>query len=180
RVKSRWFRPDREGADDVSQFARWLVTNDFLTKYAVQEIVHGRADHLRLGQYLLLGPCETGPHKGSFHAADTLGRKVLLDVVDEKLAAEPDLVRAFEAGAERVMSVQHPNVNRVLDFGQAQGRLYLVREDDEGVTLAEVLAKRSRLQPDHAARLFALAFAGLQALHEKQVQGGDLTPELLI
>src|SRR5262249_41777960 len=60
------------------------------------------------------------------------------------------------------------------------GRLYLVREDDEGVTLAEGLAKRSRLQPDHAARLFALAFAGLQALHEKQVQGGDLSPESLI
>jgi hypothetical protein len=180
RIKARWFRPDRQGADDVHQFARWLVTNDFLTKYAIEQIGQGRADQLRLGQYQLLEPCKAGPHAGSFLASDTLGRKVLLDLVDDRLAAEPELVRAFEAAAERAMGVQHVNVNRVLDFGQAQGRLYLVREDDEGVTLAEVLARRNRLEPDHAARLFAQAFAGLQALHEKQVQGGELTPESLL
>lgn len=180
RVKTRWFRPDRQGADDVTQFERWLVTNNFLTKYAIEEIAEGRAENLRLGQYLLLEPCKAGSHVGSFLASDTLGRKVLLDLVDEKLATDPDLVRAFEAAAERAMSVQHVNVNRILDFGQAHGRLYLVREDDQGMTLAEVLARRNRVQADNAARGFALAFAGLQALHDKQVQGGDLTPECLL
>lgn len=176
RVKTRWFRPGRDGADDIAQFARWLVSNDFLSKYAIEEVRHGRADGLRVGNYLLLGPQESG----SFLASDTLGRKVLIDLVDEKLAADPDVVRAFEAAAERVMGVQSPHVNRAVDFGKAGNRLYLVRELDDGVTLAEILSKRDKLEPDHAARLFSQAFAGLQALHEKQVQGGDLTPERLL
>jgi hypothetical protein len=180
RVKERWFRPGRDGADDVNQFARWLVSNDVLSKYAIEEVVNGRGDGLRVGNYLLLGPQASGPHAGSFLAADTLGRKVLIDLVDEKLAADPDVVRAFEAAAERVMGVQSPHVNRVIDFGKAGGRLYLARELDEGVTLAEILDKRQRLEPNHAARLFSQVFAGLQALHEKQVQGGDLSPERIL
>src|SRR5262249_10654793 len=104
----------------------------------------------------------------------------LIDLVSAELAGDAELVRAFEGAAERAMGVQHPTVNRILDFGQAQGRLYLVREFDEGATLAEVLARRGRLEPEQAARLFALAFAGLQALHEKQVHGGELGPESLL
>ncbi|MFO0844897.1 MAG: hypothetical protein U0797_21300 [Gemmataceae bacterium] len=180
RVKARWFREGREGVEDASKFASWLVANDFLSKYAIDEVRHGRADRLRLGNYLLLGRHDNGPHAGSFRASDTLGRQVLVDVVDEKLASDADVVRAFEAAAERVMGVQSPHVNRVIDFGKADDRLYLVRELDEGVTLAEILAKRDRLQPDHSARLFSQAFAGLQALHEKQVQGGDLTTQSLL
>lgn len=180
RVKARWFREGREGVEDVTKFAGWLVANDFLRKYAIEEVRHGRADSLRVGNYLLLGRHDTGPHAGAFLASDTLSRQVLVDLVDEKLAADPDVVRAFEAAAERVMGVQSPHVNRVIDFGKAGSRLYLVRELEEGVTLAEILARRDRLQPEHAARLFSQAFAGLQALHEKQIQGGDLTTRSLL
>lgn len=180
RVKTRWFREDRADANDANAFARWLVTNGYLTKFDVEQMRAGKIDQLRLGQYLLLEPCAVGPHQGAYYASDTLGRKVLLDLVDEKLAGDPDLVRAFESAAERAMSVQSPHVNRVLDFGQAQGRLYLVRELDEGTTLDEVLERRDRLDATHTAKIFSQAFAGLQALHEKQAQGGDLTARSLL
>ncbi|MFO0879833.1 MAG: protein kinase [Gemmataceae bacterium] len=180
RVKERWFRSDRAGVDDPAAFGRWLVTNGFVSRYAVDQIRAGQAERLRLGQYILLEPCPAGPHHGSYFAADTLGRKVLLDLVDEKLSADADLVRAFESAAERAMAVQHPHVNRVLDFGQAQNRLYLVRELDDGTNLAEVLQRRDHVDATQAARIFSQAFAGLQALHEKQVQGGDLTAESLL
>jgi hypothetical protein len=179
-VHGRWFRPSRANAGDPVEFGRWLVDNGFLTKFALEQIDAGKADALRLGPYVLLHHFPSGPHAGAYQAADALGRKVLIDILDGALAADAEVVRAFEAAAERVMAVQHPHVNRVLDFGQAQGRRYLVREYDEGVALDEVLARRSRLEPDPAARLFAQAFAGLQALHEKQVQGGDLGPGCLL
>ncbi len=180
RVKTRWFRADREGVDDASNFARWLIANDYLTKYDLEEIRHGRADRLKIGTYQILKLYEAGPNQGSYLALDALGRKVLLDLVEEKLAKEPDVVRAFEAAAERVMGVQNPHVTRVIDFGKSGERLYLVRELNDGVTLAEVLEKRDRMQPKNAARLFSQAFAALQALHEKQAQGGELSPEYIL
>jgi serine/threonine-protein kinase len=179
-IHTRWFRPGRAGADDPVQFGRWLVTNSFLTKFALEQIDAGKAETLRLGPYLLQHHFPAGPHAGAYQAADALGRKVLIDLVDDALAADAQLVRAFEAAAERAMAVQHPHVNRVVDFGHAHGRYYLVREYDDGVALDEVLARRSRLAAEPAARLFAQAFAGLGALHEKQVQGGDLGPGCLL
>jgi hypothetical protein len=89
-------------------------------------------------------------------------------------------VRAFQTAAERAMTVRHPNVSLTLDFGAAQGRHYLVREFNEGETLADILAQRGKLQAIPAARLFALALQGLQALQEKVVSAGPLDAECFL
>ena len=78
------------------------------------------------------------------------------------------------------MTVRHANVNLTLDFGEAKGGYYLVREFDDGETLADILARRGRLQPMAAARLFALALLGLHALHEKHVPAGPLGADSLL
>jgi serine/threonine protein kinase len=78
------------------------------------------------------------------------------------------------------MTVRHPNVSLTLDFGEAHGRHYLVREFDEDETLADILARRCKLQPVSAARIFASALQGLQALHEKQVPAGPLGSDCII
>ena len=41
------------------------------------------------------------------------------------------------------MKVHHPNVARVLDFGQARGIYYLVSEYVEGETLEDALKKNA-------------------------------------
>ena len=57
---------------------------------------------------------------------------------------------------------------------------YLVRDHDEGETLADVLSRRGKLGAVAAARLFALTLAGLSALHEKSVPAGELTADCLL
>lgn len=177
RVKGRWFKPDRTNAEDGLAFAKWLISNGVMTKFALEKVATGHGDSLQFGNYLLQDDFKSGPHEGSFLATDKLGRKVLIDLLPENLSKDPEVVRAFEAAAERLMGIRSPNVNQVLDFGKANGRSYLVRQYDEGTTLAEVLHRKKQLPAEQAARIFALAFAGVQAMHDKQVQGGDLRPE---
>jgi serine/threonine protein kinase len=180
RLKARWFRPGRADVNDVDKFAQWLTVNGYLTAFAVHMLRSGKADLLRLNQYQLLDHLASGPFAGAYLAVDPLGRHVVLEVLGKDRAAKPEAVQAFQVAAEKARSVQHPNINLTLDFGEAHGRHYLVREYDEGETLAEILVRRGRMKPITAARLFALALVGLQALHEKQVAAGPLGADSIL
>jgi hypothetical protein len=179
-LRARWFRPNRADVNDVEKFARWLTVNNYLTDFAVRMLRSGKADLLRLNQYQLLDHLASGPFAGAYLAVDPLQRHVILEVLAKEKAADPAAVQAFQIAAEKARSVQHPNINLTLDFGEAQGWHYLVREFDEGETLAEVLVRRGRLKPILAARLFSLALVGLQALHENQVAAGPLAADSLL
>jgi hypothetical protein len=174
RLRARWFRPNRADVNDVDKFAQWLTVNGYLTAFAVRMLRSGKADLLRLNQYQLMDHLVTGPFAGDYLAIDPLQRHVVLEVLAAERAADPKAVQAFHVAADKARSVQQANVNLTLDFGEAQGRHYLVREFDEGETLADILTRRGRLKPTTAARLFALALLGLQALHENQVPAGPL------
>ncbi len=179
-VQVGWFHDRRQDANDPAKFGKWLVLNGYLSEFSLRLLQEGQADRLRLNQYLLLEPITRGPQAGSFLASDPLRRKVVIEILAPTHAANPATVQAFQSAAQQAMAVQQANVNRTLDFGQANGVHYLVREHDVGETLAEILARRGKLSPTAAARLFALALAGLTALHEYGVPAGELTADCLL
>jgi serine/threonine protein kinase len=180
RLRARWFQPNRADANDVDKFAQWLTVNGYLTTFAVRMLRNGKADLLRLNQYQLLDHLVSGPFAGAYLALDPLHRHVLLEVLSAERAADAKAVQAFHVAAEKARSVRQANVNLTLDFGEAQGRHYLVREFDEGETLADILSRRGRIKPTTAARIFALALVGLQALHENQVPAGPLDADSIL
>ena len=180
RLRARWFQPKRADANDVNKFGQWLSENGYLTAFTFRMLRDGKADLLHLNQYQLTDHLVSGPFTGAYLALDPLHRLVVLEVLAAEPAANPDTVKAFHNAAEKARSVRHANVNLTFDFGEAKGWHYLVREYEEGETLAYILARRGRLQPIPAARLFALALAGLHALHENQVPAGPLRAQSLL
>src|SRR5205823_3680327 len=76
--------------------------------------------------------------------------------------------------------LDHPNVVRAFQVGEAGGVHYIVMEFLEGETLDEVLARRKRLPPAEAVRLACQALAGLQHLHERRTVHRDLKPSNLM
>ncbi len=180
RLRARWFQPGRADAANLDRFGQWLTVNGYLSGFAFRMLRDGKGELLRLNQYQLADHLSSGPFAGAYLALDPVRRPVVLEVLSADWAARPEGVRAFRLAAERAMTVRHPNVGLTLDFGEAHGRHYLVREFDEGDTLADILARRGKLQPIPAARLFAVALLGLQALHEKQVSTGPLDAECFL
>ncbi len=179
-VRSGWFVEKRQDSSDPHKFGRWLVLNGYLSEFSLRLLQNGQADRLRLNQYLLVEPLTRGPLAGGYLALDPLRRKVVVEVLSASHAANPDTVHAFQIAVQQAMTVHHPNVNHTIDLGQANGVHYLVREYDEGETLADILARRGKLGTIPAARLFALALAGLSALHDKGVSAGELTGDCLL
>jgi serine/threonine-protein kinase len=84
-----------------------------------------------------------------------------LKVIHPHLAQEREFVDMFLEEARIASSINHPNVCRVLDFGQAEGTFYLAMEYVRGETWATTLAalaqSREGRQRLHALSAYVLA-----------------------
>ena len=93
-----------------------------------------------------------------------LGRSVCIDVL-----ADLSLVRAFHRAARRMASVRHPNVALVHDFGEEEGRPYLVLEDVGTNTLEDQLRVHGPFGLDAFASVGRQLLCALTYLHAKRV-----------
>lgn len=105
-----------------------------------------------------------------------LDRPVALKILSPELAADGDRVRRFRQEARAASSLNHPHIVVVHDFGELDGRPYIVTEFIEGETL------RCRLQRGHLAMRevveVGVQVAGaLAAAHARGLVHRDIKPE---
>jgi hypothetical protein len=179
-MRGRWFRPDRKEVANAEEFRKWLVLNRYLTDFVARVLSGRNSDQLVLNQYRLQDQMISGPMAGAYLALDALDRPVAIEVLSSTSAADRSVLMGFQQAALKAMAVEHPNVGRIVDTGEAHGLHYLVQEHYEGQTLEDILQRRGKLPYLQAARLMALALAGLDALHAKGVPAGDLSADCLL
>jgi serine/threonine-protein kinase len=109
-----------------------------------------------------------------------LDRPVALKRLAENLARDEDLQRRFLREARLAARLAHPNVVRVFDVGEDDGRPFIAMEYVEGETLAEVVARRAPLPVSEAARLGTQMCAGLAAAHAAGLVHRDVKPHNLL
>lgn len=90
---------------------------------------------------------------------------------------DPEFPQRFERAAERLTELRHPNLLPLLDFGEADGQVFLVAPYLEGPTLA-ALGGRPR-RPAEALGLLATIGDALDFAHRAEVAHGELTPEAI-
>jgi serine/threonine protein kinase len=179
-VRERWLRPDRKEVADPERFRKWLVLNRYVTEFVAKVLSGRKPDQLILNQYRLVDQMISGPMAGTYVAIDPLDRRVAIEVLSAKSAADPGVLGSFQQAALKATKVQHPNVGRTLDMGEAHGFYYLVKEYFEGPTLEDILERRGKLPYQTAARLMALVLEGVEALHSEWVPAGDLAADCIL
>jgi twitching motility protein PilT len=179
-VKSRWFRPGRKEAQDASRFCDWLRVNDYLTEFVLSALASGKADSLTLNQYRLTDLIRTGAQAGDFRATDPFERNLRLQIVSRAVAQDPNRAEKFQKTVHRAMQVQHSGIARTIDIGHSHDVGYVVSEYVEGESLEDLLQKRGKLSCDLAARVFAIVFDALHALHQHGVYAGELSADCLV
>src|SRR5215470_4920449 len=108
-----------------------------------------------------------------YRARDTrLGRDIALKVVNEALAADPELVHRFEQEARLAGSLNHPNLIAVYDFGVHQGAPYFITELLKGESLRQRL-NRGRIPVDTALLWGAQLAKGLAVAHSRDIDHRD-------
>jgi serine/threonine-protein kinase len=130
------------------------------------------ADTVIAGRYRLDEVLGRGGMSEVWRAEDLeLGRHVALKL----LAPDADTAR-FDREARAVASLAHPNIMQLYDYGQAEGRPYMVLEYVPGGTLEDRLRSGRPLADDEAYAIAAGIAAGLAHAHARGVVHRDLKP----
>jgi eukaryotic-like serine/threonine-protein kinase len=107
---------------------------------------------------------------------EELGRPVAVKLLPERLADDDSFRARFLREARLAGRLSHPNVVRVYDAGEADGRPFIVMEYVPGTSLAE----SGRLPAACVAELGVQACAGLQHAHEAGLVHRDVKPANLL
>lgn len=106
---------------------------------------------------------------------------VAVKVLHDSFQHDIDFCRRFYAEALAASRLDHPNITRVIDFGQEpDGLLYLAMEFLAGVELRAVLDKETVLPAQRIAEVMMQTCAGLAHAHARGIVHRDIKPENLV
>ena len=130
-----------------------------------------------LGNYRLLSRIGAGA-MGEVYAAhdEKLNRRVAVKLIAKDLAGDGERLRRFRHEAHAASSLNHPNIVVVHDFGELEGRPFIITELVEGVTLRERL-KEGPLPVSEAIEMALQVTSALAAAHAQHLVHRDIKPE---
>ncbi len=105
-----------------------------------------------------------------------LGQPVALKFLPSELSRDQAMLHYLYAEVRNARQISHPNVCRVYDIGEHEGRHFLSMEYVDGEDLASLLKRIGRLPAQKALEISREICAGLMAAHDQGVIHRDLKP----
>jgi serine/threonine protein kinase len=128
-------------------------------------------------RYRIIGLLGRGGMGEVYRADDLkLGQPVALKFLPPKLADDPVRRERFFAEVRITRQLSHPNICRVYDIGEIDGRHFLSMEYIDGEDLASLIKRIGHLSNEKALDIARQLAAGLAAAHERGVLHRDLKP----
>jgi eukaryotic-like serine/threonine-protein kinase len=105
---------------------------------------------------------------------------VVVKVMNEEAAAQPQFREFFEREAALLTRFRHPNVVALIDASADPAEPCIVMEYVHGTTLTELLRQSRRFTPDQVGKLLGPLCAALYAAHSAGIVHRDLKPDNLM
>ena len=137
-----------------------------------------------LGRYHILEQLGEGGMATVYKAYDTrLETDVAVKVIRVEKFTPEVLARAlkrFEREAKALARLTHPNIVKVMDYGEFEGRPYLVMPYLPGGNLKQQLKERGRLNWQEAARTLIPVARALEYAHSQGIIHRDVKPSNIL
>lgn len=107
----------------------------------------------------------------------TLERALVIKVLHQHLAKDPEMRERFRREAESASQLVHPHICAILDYGCAGDLVYLVMPFLAGGSLADILVKERTVPPVRAASVCAQVAVALDYAHRHGIVHRDVKPD---
>ena len=136
----------------------------------------GELDGQTLGQYQIERQVGQGGMASVYLAKQgSIGRTVAIKVMPMYFMHDPNFLSRFEREVQVIAKLQHPRILPVYDYGQINGRPYIVMAYMPGGTLADLIEK-GPMPLDQVTRLVDQIAEGLDFAHREGVIHRDFKP----
>ena len=159
------------------RLARAAVQANVLTLWQAQQLIAGRSTGFKVDRYVLIDLIGQGGMGRVYLARDSrLNRRVAVKILSPERVNNPRAIARFQREAMVGAQLQHENLVRIYDEGEANGKCYLVMEYIEGKNIGQMIAENGPIPPAVAARLGRQVALGLEHAQRKGLIHRDVNP----
>ncbi|MBA2225460.1 MAG: serine/threonine protein kinase [Gemmataceae bacterium] len=158
-----------------------LARRRLVSIYAGRKILQGKGGDLSFGPFVLLDKLGEGGMGKVYRARRQMdGTVVALKIVRPHLLNHPLIRRRYEREVAAALSLNHPNIVRVYEAGEHEGRHYLAMEFIDGIDLSRLGKEYRPLAIPEACEYIRQAALGLHHAHERGFVHRDIKPSNII
>jgi hypothetical protein len=170
--------PEKRQQEHIDRrLARQAVQAGSITLWQAQQLVAGRSMGFKIDRYVLIDLIGQGGMGRVYLARDSrLDRRVALKILSPERVGNPRAIARFQREAKVGAQLQHENLVRIYDVGEATGKCYLVMEYIEGKNIGQMIAENGPIPPAIAAQLARQVALGLEHAQRKGLIHRDVNP----
>ncbi len=166
---------------DSHALAKELIRRNWLTPYQVNQVLQGNHETLLLGNYRLRERIGEGAMGQVFKAWNARTHRVVaVKTIRKDLVTSVKAMERFNREVKTASQLEHPNIARMLDAEEVDGRLFLVMDFVEGYNLSQRIKQGGALAMGDAVELARQAALGLQHAFERGIVHRDIKPANLM
>ncbi len=168
-----------EPSDEIRKLEGRIAAGDpaLQPKARLAESVFGPRSGLAVRGYELRDKIDESGLGVVYHGYQpATGRRVAIKVIRPELADDPVFIRRFEAEAQLVAQLEHPNIVPIYDYWREPGAAYLVMRMVGTTNLTDAVIERGQ-HSEQVVLLLRQISGALRSVHSLGLSHGDLRPE---
>lgn len=176
-------RPDARqavaDADDgtAEALSRSFVRKGLLTSWQIERLSKNDPSGFFFGGCKVLFHLAEGTFARVYRGVkQETGGAVAIKVLRNRFVTDPQAVLRFHQEAEAGMKLSHPNIVRILNYGEEDKKHYMIMEYVEGANLRDFLKIRAKISGEDALPLIVGLCKGLKYSFEHGVTHRDIKP----
>ena len=132
-------------------------------------------------RYELVSRIAIGGMGEVWQATDTvIGRTVAIKILKDEYLGDPGFRERFRAEARHAALVNHDGIANVFDYGEEDGKAYLVMEMVPGEALSTILERERVLPPEKVLSIVSQTALALHQAHQAGLVHRDVKPGNLL